>query len=72
MNAKEGIGNNHINYFKLALDKACETDIYVSYQIFDGPAIAGKDDKSESRKVKIDVGKTQVMISVAIIVDAIF
>jgi len=65
----EGSGSNHTNYFKLALDKAYDTAIYVSYHTVDGTAKAGKDYIAVSRKVKIKAGDTEVMIPVTIIAD---
>ena len=65
----EGSQTNHVNYFKLALDKAYDMDIYVSYHTLDGTATAGEDYVSVSRKVKIDAGQTEVMIGVEIIAD---
>ncbi len=66
---KEGSSTHHVNYFKLALDKAYDTDIYVSYHTEDGTATAGEDYEAVSRKVKIRAGLTEVMMGVTIFAD---
>jgi hypothetical protein len=68
---QEGTGASHTNYFKLALDKAYDTDIVVSYHTLDGSAIAGQDYVAVSRKVKIKAGDTEILIPVTIIADAV-
>jgi hypothetical protein len=63
--------SNHTNYFQLALDKAYDHDIIVSYHTEDGTAKAGKDYIALSRKVKIRAGQTKVMLGVIIIADSV-
>jgi hypothetical protein len=62
---------NHTNYFQLALDKAYDHDIIVSYHTQAGTAIAGKDYIATSRKVRIAAGQTKTMIGVEIIADSL-
>ena len=66
----EGSDNqNHTNYFQLALDKAYDHDIIVSYHTQAGTATAGEDYIATSRKVKISAGQTKAMIGIEIIAD---
>ena len=59
----------HINYFKLAIDKALSVEASVHYQTENGTAIAGVDYIATSGTAIIPIGETSVDIAIEIITD---
>jgi hypothetical protein len=65
------VESNHINYFKLAINKALEVNASVSYSTRDGTAKAGQDYIATSGTATIVAGETYTLIPVEILADNI-